>query len=69
MKILSAISYPSQRVSYRVTLVRTALGFARHWLFIFNLFLFIWVGMPWLAPVFMHWGWTQAAQAIYFFYS
>ena len=69
MKILSAISYPSQRVSYRVVLVRAALGFARHWLFILNLLLAIWVGLPWLAPVFMHWGWGSAAHAIYFFYS
>src|SRR6266542_5388486 len=69
MKIISAKSYSSGQVSCRVALVRLALGFARHWLFILNLLLFIWVGLPWLAPVFMHWGWTQAAHAIYFFYS
>ena len=69
MKILSTIPYPSRRMSYRVALVRLALGFARHWLFILNLLLFIWVGLPWLAPAFMHWGWGWAAHAIYFFYS
>ena len=69
MKILSTISYPSQRVSYRVVFVRAALGFARHWLLILNLLLFIWVGLPWLAPVFLHWGWGGAAHAIYFIYS
>ena len=69
MKILSSISYPTSRMAFRVGLVRLALGFARHWLFILNLLLFIWVGLPWLAPVFMHWGWTQAAHAIYFIYS
>ena len=69
MKILSAISYPSRRVSYRIALVRLSWGFARHWLLFVNLFLFVWVGLPWLAPVFMHWGWTQAAHAIYFLYS
>ena len=69
MKILSSISYPSPQLALRVGLVRLALGFARHWLFILNLLLFIWVGLPWLAPVFMHWGWGGAAHAIYFFYS
>lgn len=69
MKIISAKSYTSHQVSFNVALVRLALGFARHWLFILNLLLFIWVGLPWLAPVFMHWDWTRAAQAIYFFYS
>ena len=69
MNILSAISYPSRRMSYRVALVRLALGLARHWLVILNLLLFIWVGLPWLAPVFMHLGWAKAAQAIYFLYS
>ncbi len=69
MKILSAIPYPSRRISYRVALVRSALGFARHWLFFINLLLFIWVGLPWLAPVFMRAGWSNAANIIYFIYS
>lgn len=30
---------------------------------------FLWVGLPWLAPVFMHFGWEQPARAIYFIYS
>ena len=29
----------------------------------------IYVGLPFLAPVFMHWGWTEPAQAIYYVYS
>ena len=69
MKIISAKSYPSDQVSFRVVLVRFVLSFARHWLVILNILLFVWVGLPWLAPVFMHWGWTQTAHAIYFFYS
>ena len=48
---------------------RLVLGLARHWLFFVNLMIAIWVGLPWLAPVFMHWGWTGAARAIYFLYS
>ena len=48
---------------------RVVVELARHWLLVLNLLIVIWVGLPWLAPVFMHWGWTQAAHAIYFFYS
>jgi uncharacterized membrane protein len=42
---------------------------AHHWLFFVNLLVAIWVGLPWLAPVMMHWGWTGAAKAIYLLYS
>jgi uncharacterized membrane protein len=45
-----------------------------HWLSEnwFAVFLFvygIWVGLPFLAPVFMHLGWAGAGRAIYFIYS
>ncbi len=45
------------------------LGLARHWLFFVNLLIAVWVGLPWLAPVFMNLGWTSAAKAVYFLYS
>ena len=48
---------------------RIARGPERHWLLILNMLIAIWVGLPWLAPVFVHWGWDRAASAIYFFYS
>ncbi len=48
---------------------RIVLGFARHWLFFVNVLIAIWVGLPWLAPMMMHLGWTSAAKAIYFIYS
>jgi uncharacterized membrane protein len=48
---------------------RVGLAFTHHWLLIINLVVAIWVGLPWLAPIFMHWGWNGAAGAIYFFYS
>ena len=48
---------------------RVVLGLSRHWLLFLNLLIFIWVGTPWLAPVFMHWGWDRAAGVIYFLYS
>ena len=34
-----------------------------------GLLITLWVGLPWLAPVFMHMGWTSAGKAIYFIYS
>lgn len=43
--------------------------FTRHWLLFVNLLVAVWVGLPWLAPVFMHMGWTSAGKAIYFIYS
>ena len=48
---------------------RIVLAFARHWLLFVNLLIAVWVGLPWLAPVFMYWGWTRAAKAIYLLYS
>lgn len=41
----------------------------RHWLLVFGLFWALYVGLPWLAPVFMELGWTGAGHAIYIFYS
>lgn len=29
----------------------------------------LWLGLPWLAPIFMRLGWTTAAEAIYFLYA
>ncbi len=48
---------------------RIVLGLSRHWLLLVNLLIALWVGLPWLAPVFMHWEWAGAADAIYFVYS
>jgi len=52
-----------------ILMKRIVLGLARHWLFFVNLLIAIWVGLPWLAPVMMHWGWISAANVIYFIYS
>ena len=50
-------------------MTRIVLGLARHWLLFVNLLIALWVGLPWLAPVMMHLGWTSAAKAIYLIYS
>ena len=42
---------------------------SRHWLLTLTLLLAVFIGLPWLAPVFMKLGWTQAGEAIYLIYS
>ena len=63
---LPRLSPLSQRI---ILMKQITLWFARHWLLFINLLIAVWVGLPWLAPVFMHWGWTSAAKAIYLIYA
>ncbi|HRE29345.1 MAG TPA: DUF2085 domain-containing protein [Anaerolineales bacterium] len=42
---------------------------ARHWLAVINFFVFIYVGLPFLAPVLMYAGQDRAARIIYTLYS
>jgi uncharacterized membrane protein len=42
---------------------------SKHYLFVFNLFLLLYVGVPFLAPVFKKVGWNAPAQVIYTVYS
>lgn len=48
---------------------RLVLLIARHWLAIFNLAWALYVGLPFLAPVLMHLGYSMPAQLIYGVYS
>lgn len=48
---------------------RAILSFTRHWLLVFNLMVFLFVGLPFLAPVLMKTGATGPARAIYRVYS
>ncbi len=48
---------------------RGLLFFARHWLAVFNLLVFVYVGLPFLAPVLMKIGATRPASWIYTAYS
>jgi uncharacterized membrane protein len=41
----------------------------RHWFESFLIFYGAWIFVPFLAPIFMHIGWTGAGKAIYFIYS
>ena len=69
MKTSSTIPRSSLQTRQLILMKRIVLGIARHWLLILNLVLGVWVALPWLAPVFMHWGWARTAGAIYSFYS
>lgn len=42
---------------------------AKNWLLVFSLVWGVFVGVPLLAPVFMHWGWSESGLLIYKIYS
>src|SRR6266545_8083809 len=69
VRVSSTIPRSSLQTQGIILMKRIVLGFARHWLFFVNVLIAIWVGLPWLAPMMMHLGWTSAAKAIYFIYS
>jgi len=42
---------------------------SRHWVWVFAALYGLWVWLPFLAPVFMQWGWEGPARALYGLYS
>ena len=48
---------------------RLTYGISRHWILVFSIFLGLYVGLPFLAPLFKEIGWEGPAKAIYFIYS
>lgn len=66
---MSNLSYSEKERSVAIFLNRIVYQLSRHWLPIFTVLLLLFVGLPWLAPVFMQLGWTGPAKAIYLFYS
>ncbi|HUF39380.1 MAG TPA: DUF2085 domain-containing protein [Anaerolineales bacterium] len=48
---------------------RFVLWFSRRWLLVFSLSYGLFVGLPFLAPVFMQIGWDAPGRAVYFFYT
>ena len=44
-------------------------GLSRHWLAVINVMVFLYVGLPFLAPVLMHYGYDRGARLIYAAYS
>ncbi|HUM67452.1 MAG TPA: DUF2085 domain-containing protein [Chloroflexota bacterium] len=66
---MSSTSVTPNRRSLAVSADRLVYWLSRHWLLLFSLVIAVWVGLPWLAPVFMEIGWTRAGEAIYLLYS
>jgi uncharacterized membrane protein len=62
---ITAIDPPGSAAHSR----RWTAWFSHHWLLIACFFLGLYVGLPFLAPVFMQLGWETPAKAIYFIYS
>jgi len=50
-------------------LIRLLVPVIQHWWLILIAVAALYVGLPWLAPVFMHLGWTRAGHAIYMLYT
>lgn len=69
VKASSIVLRSSARTRWIILMKRGVLGLARHWLLLMNLLIAAWIGLPWLAPVFMHWGWGGAAGAVYSIYA
>jgi uncharacterized membrane protein len=60
---------PTGRSGFAIAVDRGVCWLSRHWLLIFNVPIGLYVGLPWLAPVFMHLGWTTAGSIIYQIYA
>lgn len=60
---------PNHARSRGVLLNRLVYQLSRHWLLIVDLLFLLFMALPWLAPVFMKLGWTNAGNAIYLIYS
>lgn len=67
----ASTSHPvtGRRRSIVLTLDELILFASRHWLLLANLLGLTYVGLPWLAPLFMKAGWSGAGNAIYTIYS
>jgi uncharacterized membrane protein len=57
------------RRSLAITANRVTYWLLRHWIVVFALLAGLYAGLPWLAPVFMHWGWTAGGDILYAIYS
>jgi uncharacterized membrane protein len=55
--------------SSQTRLERLGQFFSRRWMLVYSLVLGLYVGLPFLAPVFMYIGWSGPGRVIYFIYS
>jgi len=73
MALMESTDTPRPKVTGRtrdlvIALDRGIFSLAKHWLLYFNLFIFAYVGLPFLAPVLMNTGLTAPARVIYSVY-
>ncbi len=66
---MSAFSTATDRRAWAIRLNRMVYWLSCHWLLSVSVLIGIWVGLPWLAPLFMDIGWTGAGKAIYLLYA
>jgi uncharacterized membrane protein len=66
---MSAIPTTTGRRPWAIWLNRVVYWVSRHWLLPISLLIGLYVGLPWLAPLFMEMGWSGAGNAIYMLYS
>ena len=59
----------ARRRARAIALNRWVYRLSQHWFPWTIALLSLWVILPWLAPVFMRWGWEGPARAIYGLYS
>lgn len=69
MSVPPTTATPVREPSSAVIANRAVYWLSRHWLLVVNLAFGLYVGLPWLAPVFMQLGWPLAGKAIYLIYS
>lgn len=67
--MLKTATISAREKSFAVTANRIVLGLSRHWLLVFTVLWGLYVGLPWLAPILMKIGWTDAGRLIYLIYS
>lgn len=60
---------PQTKRTGAITANRLVYFLSRYWLLLLTLLLGLWVGLPWLAPIFMKLGWTSAGNAVYLLYA
>jgi hypothetical protein len=58
-----------RRPSKDDVLIQAKESLVRNWFILFIALLILWVGLPWLAPIFMKIGWEQAAKVVYTLYT
>jgi uncharacterized membrane protein len=68
-EVLTVIPTTNRRRKLAISLNRAVYWLSRHWLFASSILIAVWVGLPWVAPLFMEMGWIGAGNAIYLVYA